>query len=283
MSHSQLNTRTQTACLQFLTPNRRYLQAVARKKSSQPLRIFLWATVLSAAVFMAYLIYLLTQTDEPTQVRYKEFGIVIPTQYQIHGIDVSRYQSSVSWQAVKEMRVKNIQLGFAFIKATEGTSLVDPYFKQNWRKAKAAGVVRGAYHFFNPKKDSRAQAQLFLKHVKLESGDLPPVLDIERGWNLSVAQVQAEVKKWLDAMEQAYGVKPIIYTYVTFYERYLKGRFDDYPLWIAHYYQPGTPRISRPWHFWQHSEEGHVNGIRSKVDFNVFNGDSTEFRAMLIP
>ena len=84
-------------------------------------------------------------------------------------------------------------------------------------------------------------------------------------------------------MEYNYHVKPIIYTYLDFYERYLKGYFDNYPLWVAHYLQPHKPRIKRDWAFWQHSESGRVNGILSKVDFNVFNGDSTEFRALLVP
>lgn len=261
----------------------RYLQTVARKKSAQYQRIFIWMTAIAAVIFIGYLIFLWSGVKEPTFVRYKEFGISIPTQYQIHGIDVSRYQSTVAWEEVKRMKVQNIQLGFSFIKATEGNDLVDPFFKRNWKKAKEAGIIRGAYHFFNPKKDGKMQANHFFSTVQLETGDLPPVLDIERGWNLSVDKIQKEVKKWLDAMELAYGVKPIIYTYVTFYEKYLKGKFDDYPLWIAHYYQPNNPRIGRQWHFWQHSEQGRVNGIIPKVDFNVFNGDSAQFRALLVP
>jgi lysozyme len=51
---------------------------------------------------------------------------------------------------------------------------------------------------------------------------------------------------------------------------------------VAHYVNKGKPRIFRDWHFWQYSETGRVNGILSKVDFNVFNGDSVEFRELLI-
>ena len=243
----------------------------------------LWLTAVAAALFLGCLFFLWLRVKEPAFIRYKEFGINIPTQYEIHGIDVSRYQSTIAWVEVKKMRVKNVQLGFAFIKATEGTGMVDPFFKRNWKKAKEAGITRGAYHFFYPRKDGKAQAQNFFETVELESGDLPPVLDIEKGWNVPVDKLQKEIQAWLDAMEQAYGVKPIIYTYVTFYEKFLKGKFDDYPLWIAHYYQPEHPRIARAWHFWQHSEEGHVNGIYSKVDFNVFSGDSAAFRALLVP
>ena len=281
--HLERESSNKSRILQFLQRFLRYLQSVGRKRTSQPLRVFVWITAVSAAIFLTYLGFLWSRVKEPTFIRYKEFGISIPTQYEIHGIDVSRYQSNIAWREVKEMKVKNIQLGFAFIKATEGSNLVDPFFKRNWKRAKDAGLVRGAYHFFNPRKDARTQARHFLDKVKLETGDLPPVLDIEKGWNLPVDKVQKEVLVWLNEMEAAYGVKPIIYTYVTFYEKYLKGKFDHYPLWIAHYYQPNSPRIQRDWDFWQHSEEGRVNGITSKVDFNVFSGDSGEFRALLVP
>ncbi|HVK96683.1 MAG TPA: GH25 family lysozyme, partial [Flavisolibacter sp.] len=68
-----------------------------------------------------------------------------------------------------------------------------------------------------------------------------------------------------------------------FYERHLQGEFDHYPLWIAHYLQPERPRIKRNWSFWQHSDKGRVNGINANVDFNVFNGDSSKFKALLVP
>jgi lysozyme len=86
----------------------------------------------------------------------------------------------------------------------------------------------------------------------------------------------------LDVVENYYGVKPIIYTNVAFYSRNLGKEFNQYPLWAAHYLQYDTPRIDRSWDFWQHSEEGRVNGILSKVDFNVFNGDSIQFQNLLI-
>lgn len=252
-------------------------------KTSRQYKIIVALTAVAATAFVAYLFFLWRQTREPALVRYEAFGIPIPDKYPIHGIDVSRYQQYISWKAVRDMRVKNIQLGFAFIKATEGVGRVDPFFNRNWRKAKEAGVVRGAYHFFIPWKDGKLQAQQFIKKVALESADLPPVLDIEVLSGVQPARMRIEVQKWLDAVETYYGVKPIIYTNADFYKRYLGDDFDAYPLWVAHYLQPHQPRINREWAFWQHSEAGRVNGIVSKVDFNVFSGDSAQFRALLVP
>jgi lysozyme len=254
-----------------------------KKKGARNAQIAILITVLAAAVGIAYLVYLWSQTREERFVTYQEFGIPMPVHYGIHGIDVSRYQQRISWKAVKEMEVEGIKLGFAFIKATEGTTRVDPFFKRNWKNSKQAGIVRGAYHFFIASKDGREQARNFIEQVTLESGDLAPVLDVEGTFRVSSATLRKEVKEWLDIIEQYYNVKPIIYTNADFYKRHLQGYFDDYPLWVAHYLQPHAPRVSREWSFWQHSEQGKVDGILSKVDFNVFNGDSVEFRTLLVP
>lgn len=261
-----------------------YHCTVAGKKSKKRyLWLFITVSVIAGACFIFYLAYLYWQSRQTTFVHYTEFGIAIPQGYEIHGIDVSRYQQRISWDEVKNMQVNDIKLGFAFIKATEGNNNHDSYFKRNWKRSKEAGIIRGAYHFFIATKDGKMQARNFIDHVDLESGDLPPVLDVEQIFTATPTQLRKEVKAWLDVIENYYSVKPIIYTNVDFYEKYLKGYFDGYPLWVAHYLQPNEPRISRHWSFWQHSEQGRVNGIESKVDFNVFNGDSLEFRSLLVP
>lgn len=253
------------------------------QKKSKSLRYLPWILiflVFSAGAFLVGRNWWLER--QAGMIRYQEFGIDIPTKYNVHGIDVSRYQQTINWESVKAMNVAGVQIGFAFMKATEGISGSDSHFKRNWRKAKEAGVTRGAYHFFIASKDGTKQAENFIKAVKLTKGDLPPVLDVEQTNGVSKALLQQRVKAFLYAAELAYGVKPIIYTNADFYKRYLDGAFDEYPLWVAHYLRPLAPRIERNWHFWQHSESGRVNGIAGKVDFNVFNGDSTEFQQLLL-
>lgn len=237
-------------------------------------------TILSLAGFRVYE-WLLER--RAIFIKYDAFGIDFPSNYSIHGIDVSKYQDIINWESVKSMEVENMKIGFVFIKATEGIGNSDRQFKRNWKKAKEVGIPRGAYHFFIPTKSGRLQAENFIEHVDIESGDLPPVLDIEQGYAVNQIKLRERVKEFLMVIENHYGVKPIIYTNVDFYKQILKDEFDYCPLWVAHYLQKERPRIYRPWQFWQHSETGRVNGIYSKVDFNVFNGDSAEFRKMLIP
>lgn len=215
--------------------------------------------------------------------RFPEFGILMPAHHTIHGIDVSRYQQYISWPAVSSMEVLGIKLGFCFIKATEGARHTDPRFSRNWQNSKKNKLIRGAYHFFVPGVSGLAQARHFLSTVTLQAGDLPPVLDIEVAGKAASSQLRKEVRHWLREVERSTGVRPIIYTNVGFYQRYLGSDFDSYPLWIAHYYRPQQPSINRGWTFWQHSDVGRVNGIEGPVDFNVFNGDSTAFRRILIP
>jgi lysozyme len=253
------------------------------KRRKRSVRRILYSILIIIAVFAGWMISRWLAYEKAKFTHYKEFGINIPTEYSIHGIDVSKYQSLIAWEEVKEMKVDKIQLGFAFIKATEGIGNTDQQFHRNWRKAKNNDIIRGAYHFFIATKDGKMQAENFIKRVDLEPGDLPPVLDVEQRYGVSKTQLQKEVKEWLETIEAYYKVKPVIYTNVDFYNQNLGSDFDGYPLWIAHYYQDQSPRISRQWSFWQHNDMGNVNGIVSKVDFDIFNGDSLQFREMLIP
>lgn len=98
----------------------------------------------------------------PPDIFYPGFEINIPQGYEIHGIDVSKYQEVINWKDVKEMNEKGIRIGFVFIKATEGTSLVDAQFQRNWIESENQHITRGAYHFYCFKqKRSKASGQLY--------------------------------------------------------------------------------------------------------------------------
>ena len=260
---------------------------MAKGKNTKPKSNKTWLVLLLVVILLlAYTIitYLRQMREEEAAqfARYPAFGIDLPLGYSIHGIDVSKHQGYIAWPMVKAMQVQDVRPGFAFIKATEGLLNVDAQFKRNWQQAKDAGLYRGAYHFFLATKSGKLQAQNFISTVQLLPGDLPPVLDIEELYGVAPAIMRKEAKAWLQAVEAAYQVKPIIYTNTYFYNTNLGKDFDDYPLWAAHYLEKDKPRINRDWLFWQHSDAGNVNGITTKVDFNVFNGDSTAFHDLLI-
>ncbi|MDP9077312.1 MAG: glycoside hydrolase family 25 protein [Bacteroidota bacterium] len=221
--------------------------------------------------------------SDPHYRTYKSFNIRIPDKYTIHGIDVSSYQGRIDWSLVKAMQEDEVHISFAFIKATEGVVIVDPYFQRNWREAPKAGVICGAYHYFRPKVSGKWQAIFFLQNVKTEKGDLPMAVDVEELNGVAPAKMRAELKDFLKYIELKTKIKPIIYSGLKFYEDNLQGYFDDHTLWIAHYYQPQlSTGSSIKWHFWQHSDKAKVNGINHVTDFNAFNGDSIALSKLLV-
>ena len=172
---------------------------------------------------------------------------------------------------------------FVMIKATEGSTKLDPLFQDNFYQAREYGFLRGAYHFWSNKSSARNQAYFFLDNVRLETGDLPPVLDIEhKPKDVSTEDFQRDVLTWLHIVEDRYHVKPIIYTYHKFKENYLSAPvFDDYPYWIAHYYV-NKVQYKGEWKFWQHTDAGRLPGIKGYVDFNIYNGSYYVLRQLAI-
>ena len=205
-----------------------------------------------------------------------------PEGYNIRGIDISHYQDEIRWDKLRNASMNNDPVSFVIIKATEGVSLMDDNFNENFYQAKNNGFIRGAYHFFNPEIDAARQARFFLHQVHLEPGDLPPVLDIEKKGNLSNAELQKAVRIWLDIVEERYGCKPILYTGYKFRTDVLTDPvFNDYPLWIAHYYVEKL-EYKGTWHIWQHTDCGRVDGIRGFVDCNIFNGNLEQLQSFTL-
>ncbi|MDR0385865.1 MAG: glycoside hydrolase family 25 protein [Prevotellaceae bacterium] len=208
---------------------------------------------------------------------WNAFGISVPV-YDIHGIDVSRYQEKINWKEIAGFKSgkDSISITFAFVKATEGRSLLDRFFVYNWKETKKHKIIRGAYHYYKPNVNSALQAANFIKHVKLQAGDLPPVLDIEEVGKYGSANMKQGIKNWLKLIEKHYGIRPIIYTNISFYRKYLSGKdFQKYHFWIAHYSKI-TPNTSKDWLFWQYSDKGVIKNIRSKVALNVHRGTREE-------
>jgi lysozyme len=208
-----------------------------------------------------------------------------PGRFSIHGIDVSRWQSKIDWSQVYGLdgNQDTIHISFAFIKATEGLLWEDPLYAANWAAAKKAGITRGAYHYFKPNSNAALQAKNFISSVKLKSGDLPPVVDVEERGKKGKKELVRSLKIFLDKVEAHYGVKPIIYSPASFIESYLAADFSDYPFWVAHYYvSKPKPAPGIDWFFWQYHDRAVIAGCKVYVDMNVFNGSRKEFEKLKI-
>ena len=147
---------------------------------------------------------------------------------------------------------------------------------------KQAGIRRGAYHLFRPKTSVLTQAQNFMDNVILESGDLPPVLDVEVTDGVDPEDLVKRVKTWLEIIEMEYQIRPIIYTNLKFYNNYLADFLPEYPIWIARYNQYFEPLLTNgeEWKFWQYGNRGRVEGIQGDVDLNVFHGSMRDLEML---
>lgn len=191
---------------------------------------------------------------------------------KVIGIDVSEFQGKVDWDEV-EILDEKYPVQFVFIRATAGNDRVDRQFKKNWEGAKENKIMRGAYHYYRPNENSIEQANLFIKTVKLQKGDLPPVLDIEKlPKNQSLDSLKVGLKRWLTKVEKHYQVRPIIYSGERYYSDFLKEEFSEYLFWIANY-NFYREKIEDDWLFWQFTEKASLPGIKHRVDVNIYNGD----------
>ncbi|WP_281231916.1 glycoside hydrolase family 25 protein [Flavobacterium gelatinilyticum] len=200
---------------------------------------------------------------------------------KVVGIDVSEFQGKIDWEEVEILDDK-YPVQFVFIRATAGNDRVDRQFKRNWEGAKENKIMRGAYHYYRPNENSIEQADLFIKTVKLQKGDLPPVLDIEKlPKNQPLDSLKKGLKRWLAKVEKHYQVRPIIYSGERYYSDFLKEEFGEYLFWIANY-NFYREKIEDDWLFWQFTEKASLPGIKHRVDVNIYNGDIEQLQFITV-
>lgn len=193
-----------------------------------------------------------------------------PESVVYNGIDVSRHQGKINWETIK----KNPKVQYVYIKATEGSDLIDDCYRYNIREARKAGLKVGSYHYLSNKSSATTQFRNFATTAVREEQDLIPVIDVEVCKQWTPQQLRDSLMLFAKMVEDYYGCKPIIYTYETFYRSYLGKAFAHYPIFIAKY--PKTPN-EKPniegakWVMWQFSEKGRIPGINGCVDLSRFN------------
>lgn len=216
-----------------------------------------------------------------------DHGVIIPNaptqgDFPVRGVDVSSYQGEIDWEVLA-----GNDIDFAFIKATEGSSFVDPYFAQNWDRAGKTKLKIGAYHFLSFDSPGKSQAENFIRNVPKLEGAFPPAIDVEFYGDKAVNKpsreaVQTILNDFIAITEAHYGQKPIIYTVYETYDLYIRNDYTEYPLWIRDViWKPSF--ANTPWTFWQYSAKGRMPGYVGEeyfIDLNVFKGTPEDFAEM---
>lgn len=203
--------------------------------------------------------------------------------------DVSFWQGKIDFDTMQRSGVRGV-----IIRAGQNV-WVDRQFDANWQGAKAAGLPRGSYWFYDSRVKPEAQADLYLELLKRDPGECPLVVDYEenfrgpfRGWNglyrmlERLRRARPDRKIWIYTgywywMANSPQNKPAALAY-----------FKQFPLWLAWYStDPKRVRIPKPWKdavLWQWGTppEGIQRGVQSKeIDMNKFTGTREEFDALV--
>ncbi|MCG2612765.1 hypothetical protein LZZ85_00680 [Terrimonas sp. NA20] len=238
----------------------------------------------------------LLRNDTVKQSFYNYTGVRLKddVKYGKYGVDISKWNGVIDWNKVQTDTVPD-RIQFVIAKATQGRTLVDARFKENFSAAKAKGFLTGAYHFYDQKAEPAKQAENFINTVKLEKGDLMPILDVERNCfadcdktpDLLIPKNELikNLKAFIGLLKEHYKTDVIIYTGEAFYNAFLADDFKDNYFWIAKYsytpprcFQVGeTFSLDNPCFknskkgCWQYTQWGNVKGFDSNVDLNFIN------------
>jgi GH25 family lysozyme M1 (1,4-beta-N-acetylmuramidase) len=171
------------------------------------------------------------------------------------------------------------------MKATEGGTYTDPTYATNRANANANSIIIGAYDFAQPSTKAgqpEAEADYFVKVATPKTGDLVPILDLETTNNLTAAQLQDWVRRWMYRVYMRTGVRAAIYVSPSFWSTkvgntawFANNGFRV--LWIAHWTSGTSPTVpasnwgNNGWSFWQWTSSGTVPGISGRVDLDRFH------------
>lgn len=200
--------------------------------------------------------------------------------FNIKGFDVSHHQKDIDWKKISPKTYR-----FVYLKATEGGDFKDRKFQSNWLQAREQGFLVGAYHFYRLCREGEIQAQNFIETVPKHQDTLPPVIDLEYDSNcinhFSKDRLLKEIQIIHDRLQQHYGKQPIFYVSKSFFNIVLADSFQPTPLWVREYNGEPNLKNNPQWLFWQHTNQGKIQGISTPVDLNVFFGNEVDWNSFL--
>ncbi|MCI5051028.1 MAG: glycoside hydrolase family 25 protein [Candidatus Pacebacteria bacterium] len=232
----------------------------------------------SSGAFLTAVMIFLSLTFLKKEKEPEEIVVEVIDESSNFGIDISQYQGVIDWDKVDQSKHP---IKFVIIRSTAGKDRQDTRYWQNLEAARAHGYKVGTYHYYDPNENSTQQARNFIANASVRSGDFVPIVDIERPPREDVQnfdRLRDGLRNYLRIIEKHYGVKPMIYTGLSYYKDNLMAhQFDDYPKWLAAY-DPARredPVLVANANLHQFSEQVPVEGIEGLVDGNDITKDDT--------
>ena len=186
------------------------------------------------------------------------------------GIDVSEWQGEIDFEEVARSGIEVV-----YIRVSEGTNYIDPYFKENYNEAKENGIKVGFYHFLTATnvEKAREEAEFFVSNIKKLKPDCRLAMDFEVFNGLGVDEINDISREFLETVESLSGKKCGIYSDAYNAKRvFSKELARNYPIWVADYFVK-EPEDNGKWEVWvgfQYTDRGRINGIKGNVDRDYF-------------
>lgn len=228
---------------------------------------------IAAALAMLALLFMLQGCRRAARYGQETHSVEGFAGYDIVGIDISAHNGDIDFEKVRDAGVK-----FVYIKATEGGTFKDRRFIENLRQAREAGLKVGAYHFFRFDTPGYIQGLNFAASIKGRKLDLPAVIDIEEFSNPNFQATRLVLERLTEMADylEEHGYRIMFYTNKKGYARFIRGRFESYPLWLCSLGSlPDSPECD----IWQATHHGRVSGIDSDVDINVYPHPASTWEA----
>lgn len=189
----------------------------------------------------------------------------------VFGLDLSHHQRTIDWSKLAQNPPH-----FIIFKTTEGSTHVDTKYHQHKKEARKQKIMVGGYHFFSYQSAGKSQAKYFIKHLNLQKRDIIPVLDVEFTKNMkSDVWIKENIKEFIEVIENEFGVKPIIYCEIAYYNRFLKPLYgDELLLWLSDFRKKPKNQFA----IWQKTDKYKQLGIKGTVDYNIFNGTKSDLK-----
>lgn len=185
------------------------------------------------------------------------------------GIDVSHWQGNINFEEVRQDGIKIV-----YMKASQGTTFIDPKFEQNYLMAKENGLLVGVYHYMVARSisDAVAEANFFANVISEKEIDCKLAMDFEDFGSLNREQINVIALAFLEELERITGKETVVYSNTYTARTIFYGEITNYPLWVAHY-GVNNPADNGNWDYWvgfQYTSTGRVNGISGNVDRDRF-------------
>lgn len=191
----------------------------------------------------------------------------------VMGIDISKHNGTVDWNAVKNAGVEFVILRCGYRGSASGVLVEDEKFRTNIKGATAAGLKVGIYFFSQAVNEMEAveEASLTLSLIKGHKISYPVYIDVEaangRADGLSAAERTKVVRAFCETIRDSGYTAGVYSNKNWFAEKMDTGAFGNYRIWLAQYTE--SPTYTGRYEMWQYSSRGTIPGIKGDVDLNI--------------